>query len=262
MTVYVCGYMLVTFATVLFGKAFPWRVCGRMAPADILVYGAHGPCACNPAKFRGVVLLVNGEDRAPTRFTDRTIIIGPGGIPFPYGAVVWLEMGMAQHRGPVTKHAVAYANSNCVPEREAMAAALARVVPVHAFGKCDGRGTAQRVGADSKHWPANTRLFRGYAFVLAAEHGVVPGYVTEKPFVAAAAGAIPIYWGSDLVRTVMNPDRLLIWGENTVPKVASLLGNSSRVRDLDAVNEAWINRTANTIADLVRCTAQSATRCF
>jgi hypothetical protein len=51
-------------------------------------------------------------------------------------------------------------------------------------------------------------LESGYKFSLAIENGVYPGYITEKVFSGAIAGAVPIYWGNPLVGEDLNLERI------------------------------------------------------
>lgn len=236
MRLFWCGYALPLFAEWVFQMpAEEWRSCQSMR-RDVLVFGAFGPCGCNPSTFKGVLVIINGEDHVPIVHHPRMLIVGPGGIPVPYGAVEWINQNLSVYDGPITHSAVAYANSNCVKFRENMAAALAAIVPVHAFGTCTAHGKAIRVKGKG-HWTSNAARFRGYAFVIAAEHGITENYVTEKPFVAAAAGAIPIYWGHSLIASYMNLDRILMWNATTPSRVATLLqGRLRTLRALPALN--------------------------
>lgn len=51
-------------------------------------------------------------------------------------------------------------------------------------------------------------LESGYKFSLAIENGIYPGYITEKVFSGALAGAVPIYWGNPLVGEDLNLERI------------------------------------------------------
>jgi hypothetical protein len=51
-------------------------------------------------------------------------------------------------------------------------------------------------------------LESGYKFSLAIENGLYPGYITEKVFSGAMAGAVPIYWGNPLVGEDLNLERI------------------------------------------------------
>ena len=252
-SVYWCGHALPVFAASLLGQpARKWEHC-RSRRADTLVFGTHGPCKCDPSSFRGVVISVNGEDRVSANApAKRQVNVGPGGFFLPYGAIVWVEQNMSQYSGNATRMAVAYANSNCAPHRERMAAELAAKVPVYALGTCTGMGKAIRA-REPGGWASNAIRLRGYAFVLAAEHGTTPGYVTEKPFVASAAGAIPIYSGdSTLATRYINKDRMLIWNSTTVATVESLLaGGVEHIRGLPAINISYIRSQMRALLEMV-----------
>lgn len=237
-----CGYQLSFFAAFLFNeKSVKWTKCVSSAN-DILVYGDRGPCSCNPKTFKGRILAVNGEDFLLEKYTSRTFQIGAGGYKFPYGAVVWIDQQYKQYNGKLKYNAVAYANSNCVKERERIAEELASVVTVHALGRCNAKGKAINK-FNPGHWMSNVEKLKGYPFVLAAEHGISNAYVTEKPFVAAAAGAIPIYWGSGLIKRFMNTDRVLIYNSSTSQIVKRLLEKKQEllhVRTLGAINNSQL----------------------
>ena len=219
-----CGYNTKVFAAVMFSaNVSKWtRPCGSSS-GDFLVHGAFGPCDCAPKTFAGVIVSVNGESVPLPRYTNRTLQIGTGSQSnFPYGAVVWIDQGYHDYPQSVTKHAVAYVNSRCVPERERMADELSRHVPVVAMGKCKGTSNTIIHAPHRGGWKGNPELLKGYAYVIAAEHGQVAGYVSEKAFVVIAAGAVPIYWGdSVLARRYIHDDAILVWNESTVDIVTS-----------------------------------------
>lgn len=252
MTLFWCGYNMSVFAALAFLQpAVYWNACSSRNE-DILVFGLHGPCKCDASKFNGAILSVNGEDDVTRLLTPKTVQIGVGGYPLPYGAVEWVNKNLTQFNGSVVHNAVAYANTNCVSKREHMAEQLAKKVTVHAFGKCDGNGKATRIKR-SGTWPDNSRLFQGYAFVLAAEHGVTTNYVSEKPFVAASAGAIPIYWGSDLIKSYMSSQRVLVWNSSTADVVSRLIKTRdyAQIRNKQAVNMPAIQAAIGVVVDRV-----------
>lgn len=245
---YVCGYLFYTFAHWGLG-AYPveWTDC-RSTVNDTLVFGAHGPCKCNPRLFKGVILSVNGEDRPPIRYTSQTVQIGVGGYTFPFGAVTWINEKLFQRRAYKRMNAVAYANSNCVKEREDMAVELSKYVEVHALGTCDANGRIKRI-RQSGPWQRNFVTFMAYDYVLAAEHGVTEGYVTEKPFIASASGAIPIYWGDyNLAVRYLNPHRLLKWSNDLPSRIANMTVQEKRdIQKLVAVDEEVLKRDAQAV---------------
>ena len=48
-------------------------------------------------------------------------------------------------------------------------------------------------------------LYKSYQFVLTSENQIQFGYITEKPFNALLAGAIPIYVGTSEIKQILNP---------------------------------------------------------
>jgi len=202
---------------------------------------------------------VNGEDRPLAPYTSQTVQIGAGGLDFPYGAVLWIEFKMKHIEYNTSKgrlHAVAYVNSNCVKKREEMAVALSKFIDVHAFGRCNANGRIKRRTYHNRAWTGNPHLFRKYDYVLAAEHGVSPGYVTEKPFMAVAGGAIPIYWGDAAVATkYLNPARLMVWNDALPARIASMPPQEKRaIQRLPAVNDAALEQAARAVFELLNAT--------
>lgn len=52
-------------------------------------------------------------------------------------------------------------------------------------------------------------FLKHYKFNLALENSMVPGYVTEKIVEPLAAPSVPIYWGSDFVKSDFNPEAFI-----------------------------------------------------
>lgn len=250
------------FAAWGFGApAVKWTHC-KSTMQDTLVFGDNGPCPCDPKTFVGPILSVNGEDGPLAPYTSQTVQIGVGGLDFPYGAVLWIEFNHQTHikNNPSEGrlHAVAYVNSNCVKEREEIAVALSKFIDVHAFGGCNANGRIKRRTSHipRNKWSGNYHLFRKYDYVLAAEHGVRPGYVTEKPFMAAAGGAIPIYWGDAAVATkYLNPARLMVWNDALPARIASMPPQEKRaIQRLPAVNDAALEQAARAVFERLNAT--------
>lgn len=59
--------------------------------------------------------------------------------------------------------------------------------------------------------PVDSKLdfIYNYKFNLALENSIVDGYVTEKIVEPMAASTVPIYWGSDMVKSDFNPDAFI-----------------------------------------------------
>ena len=97
-------------------------------------------------RFRGRILAINGEDDVFRPFNERTVVTGPGGYEFPYGAMEWL--------------------ANCVREREEMV--VVGAVPIY-FGDNQllARWTESSSGTEGQSSGASTQWIMGGARLLA-----------------------------------------------------------------------------------------------
>lgn len=48
-------------------------------------------------------------------------------------------------------------------------------------------------------------FFAKHSFVLSTENTICPGYITEKIVRALQAGTVPIYWGCESIKQILNP---------------------------------------------------------
>ena len=78
--------------------------------------------------------------------------------------------------------------------------------------------------------------------------------MTEKAFVAAAAGAIPIYSGPALISKFMNRDRLIFWNASVPDRVLGLMTSPAldAMRSLPAVDQAVLLEEAERVAQRVK----------
>lgn len=100
----------------------------------------------------------------------------------------------------------AYANSHRVKEREDLYSTLKSLDPEHcfAFGACQ---KSQNLPFDA---PGRIDArFNDFAFVIAMENVVKPGYMTEKIVNAFRASAIPIYSGANDYERFFNSDAVI-----------------------------------------------------
>ena len=108
------------------------------------------------------------------------------------------------------KYLVAYCNSRKVYEREHLFNLL---VQRTATGRCRSLGNCYGnypqtniVIGDGWHGDKLHIEYSKYNFVFAMENCVKPGYATEKIMNALYCGAIPIYWGANVIKEYINPD--------------------------------------------------------
>ena len=111
---------------------------------------------------------------------------------------------------PAKRWCLAYSNSNPVAIRNAVFAALKRREPTcYAFGRC--MTSADRpfsLKRDERE--QNGQRFREFAFYIAMENRITPGYLTEKIGHAFNAGTVPLYWGDTAcVNSFFNRDAFI-----------------------------------------------------
>eukprot|EP01036_Dinobryon_divergens_P031530 gene31530-40944_t len=98
---------------------------------------------------------------------------------------------------------------------------------VEALGRCrSGRPTPENAHTPTLEEP-NTRfhrryledaiaIYKNFKFVIAYEHEIVPGYITEKLTNAFLAAAVPIYIGAGDVTRFFNPNAMVICSKEDV----------------------------------------------
>jgi hypothetical protein len=123
------------------------------------------------------------------------------------------------------KYCLAYTYRNCVPEREILFKYMRQSEP-----RCYSFGSSLRtydnpfiVDSRDNRFTANSSAFREFAFVVAMENKVVPGYLSEKIGYAIMNGVVPIYWGdSSTVSDFFNPAGYLDVNDYGGPERAAL----------------------------------------
>jgi hypothetical protein len=84
---------------------------------------------------------------------------------------------------------------------------------MHALTALSKVGRVDVYGGIARNTPRNSaiekfKIAQDYKFVFAFENDLFPGYVTEKAPEAWATGAIPLYWGYDIKKS-LNPAAML-----------------------------------------------------
>lgn len=154
---------------------------------------------------RPVALL---PDRAPLFEINTFDCSRPNSIYFPH-----LFAELKQTRRPANlkaadkKYCASYAFSNRVPQRELMFLNMRKREPT-----CFGFGRSCHTIDNPFETPASNRkenssVFKDFAYNIAMENAVIPGYMTEKIGYAFCGGSVPIYWGDTAaVNSFFNPD--------------------------------------------------------
>ena len=113
------------------------------------------------------------------------------------------------------KYLIAYCNSNPVPIREKIFNLFIKKAGInkcHAYGKCYGGLYPLTKKSNIKGGWGDEELidtYKNYKFVIAMENDSVPGYITEKIINAFYSGAIPIYWGDNIVTKFFNENAFI-----------------------------------------------------
>jgi len=104
----------------------------------------------------------------------------------------------------------AYAFSHSIPERELVFQTMRRIESTcYGFGLCS-RTSDNPFESPRSQRGENGNTFSEFAFIIAMENKVYPGYITEKIGNAFNAGAVPIYWGhNETVNNFFNPAAFL-----------------------------------------------------
>lgn len=103
-----------------------------------------------------------------------------------------------------------YAFSNPVPEREVLFRTMRALEPTcYGFGPCS-RSWDVPFTLSTADRGRNKDMFQEFAFNVAMENCVRPGYMTEKIGHAFASGSVPIYKGdTETVNDFFNPEAFL-----------------------------------------------------
>lgn len=102
----------------------------------------------------------------------------------------------------------AYIAKHSPPHRREFFEALRKLDPT-----VDGLGEANRtkkVELPSRdEWWELTDVYKNYKFGFAMENTMENGYLTEKIMNVYIGGAIPLYWGSPIVKEIFNPNSFI-----------------------------------------------------
>ena len=123
---------------------------------------------------------------------------------------------------PVKRMCCAFAFSNPVAPREALFRRMRAQEPTcYAFGRsCNTPDNPFELSHANRG--NNGKAFSEFAFNVAMENKVAPGYLTEKIGFAFASGSVPIYWGdSATAGDLFNPAAFIDVGAFSGPAAAA-----------------------------------------
>ena len=157
---------------------------------------------------------------------------------------------------PITEREtdVLYRSSNCTPEREKLAAAVKKEVEARGMtfvsaGRCKAGDTPldrakwvrqKKQRGDDRGWAACPECDDAKMMIAFENYSEGFDYLCEKPFLAAVAGAIPLYDGNGLhlfEQVGMNSERMLVRGKDDDPaafakRVADVLQDPHELKRL------------------------------
>ena len=192
-----------------------------------LVFRSHFTKMEAIAPYTCPYILWSGESRGVAPLADHDPLFElntfhskrPNSIHFPH---LITELRETKRPAPVPKiYCCAYAFSNCVVEREQLFRAMRWVEPTcYSFGRSCPTYDRPFV-APAKIRRYNASLFNDFAFNVAMENMIAPGYMTEKIGFAFCSGSVPIYWGcTKTVNEFFNPAAFVNVCDYASPKVA------------------------------------------
>jgi hypothetical protein len=144
------------------------------------------------------------------------------------------------------RNSVIYMAGNCVDHRQQAASQLSIIVPVH-FARCkptDGNESNVHIIPESdlvtpaaqQHWADNYKLYSNYKYCLCMENRYQPGYISEKLLLAFLGGCLPIYWGTEEVLEVFNPEAFIFYDiknpQSALNRVRQLQANETAYRQV------------------------------
>ena len=145
----------------------------------------------------------------------------PNSVYFPHLFAELCETKRPSELKP-KKYCCSYAYSNPVLERELLFRKMRSLEPTcYAFGRCSITHDNPFDAPIGKRGQ-NAEFFVDFAFNVAMENAIAPGYMTEKIGFAFLSGSVPIYWGdTETVNDFFNPAAFLNVREYTSPIVAA-----------------------------------------
>jgi len=157
------------------------------------------------------------------------------------------------------KYDVAYCCSNHVGIREKIFISLAeKLKECHSLGNCNGglHNTRRKIDENNidKCW-SSVKLIEKYSeynFVIAMENRMHPGYVTEKIANAFLSGAIPIYYGDNIIKDFFNENAFIYVPDfTTLEDCANKISNMTKNDIHDMMQQPIFNIKNGKINEMI-----------
>lgn len=239
MTSYICNMVLPELPQA------PLSDWATSTSNDILVVGMHGLFPVCPVSFLGKRVLINGEAygaHPPGTFMlgmepdgDHSVLVYHGAMMARKSSGLFAPQSERLRSDCGRCKFMLYLSSRCFDFRDAAFDAFAEINNVDFAGKCKGLRPSpakSHLQVPPYHHVDNSEIYRQYRFALTMENTKKSGYITEKIVNAFAAGAIPIYFGTEEIFEMFNRNAFIYFD----------LANPSAA--LDQVRFLESNRTA------------------
>ena len=80
-------------------------------------------------------------------------------------------------------------------------------------------------------------FIKQYKFIICFENNKIGTYITEKIINPYLAGIIPIYWGTNHIKNIFNPDSLLFLENETENDFNNII---SQIKELDSDDDKYL----------------------
>lgn len=137
------------------------------------------------------------------------------------------NVSVFEKRTSKRSYSLIYINSNCVEYRESAFLEIAKKLnntDIFYGGKCNGsRGTNKGLKKELNNiqffnstpgpnkFKENSEIQQLFRFCLVMENSRVDGYISEKILNAFLGGCVPIYYGTEEVFDIFNPDAFIFY---------------------------------------------------
>lgn len=87
--------------------------------------------------------------------------------------------------------------------------------------------------------PEFYQFISNYKFVIVRENTKIDNYITEKIFHGYLSGTVPIYWGSDHITEIFNPNSMILLENDTPDDYIKIL---NEIITLDNNDDLWLEK--------------------
>lgn len=227
-------------------KLAKFRLTNNIHEANILVESVLSSQSLTQAKLWKYKIQLSGESRIIPNSNYNIVLSSDNQreniITFPFGFQFIHTNNLVNkliNRSVVTvipKHFCCWivSNGNC-EIRNKIFDTVNKYKKVHSYGTyLNNMG----FGLKFPYWSENYQKFMGnYKFVICFENRKFEKYITEKLVNPLVARSIPIYWGTDYVNQIFNPNAFLRLANESDQAIENLL---KQIKELDTNDELYL----------------------